>query len=348
VSELLSRPPYGPRDDKQLLRELNELTQHHRRGCAEYARIWPENTYAGTLDEVPYVHAGLFKHVTLRTTLPEIKHERVVLSSATTSGQSSRILLDRRSSQLQNESSLSILKDFVGDHKRPLFVLDTGRSLAQRREISARLAAAMSLQPLAAEMVFLLDADGAGGEVKWNLLTDLLQTNDEILVYGFTTILWLTFGAGKLPDAVRDALCGKCVHFVHSGGWKKLEALRVSTAEFNAALLTGLAPSSRVIDFYGLVEQVGVIYPLCEQGFRHIPTWAAVVVRDSTTLRPLADEPGQLHLMNTLAWGAPYHSVLTEDMGQLVAGECPCGRSGPRFKLLGRLPKAELRGCANV
>jgi Acyl-protein synthetase, LuxE len=55
-----------------------------------------------------------------------------------------------------------------------------------------------------------------------------------------------------------------------------------------------------------------------------------------------------LQLLNVLAHGAPYHSVLTEDLGRLAEGQCPCGRPGRRFQLLGRVPKAELRGCANV
>ncbi|MDT8322190.1 MAG: hypothetical protein RQ826_16865, partial [Xanthomonadales bacterium] len=72
------------------------------------------------------------------------------------------------------------------------------------------------------------------------------------------------------------------------------------------------------------------------------------LVRDAWTLESLVDRPGQLQLMNTLALGAPYHNVLTEDLGRIVSGDCACGRSGKRFELLGRVPKAEVRGCANV
>jgi len=93
---------------------------------------------------------------------------------------------------------------------------------------------------------------------------------------------------------------------------------------------------------------VGVIYPLCEHGMRHVPVWAEVLVREPYALRSVEDEPGQIQLMIVLAWGAPYHSVLSEDMGRILPGNCPCGRSGKRFELLGRMPHAELRGCANV
>ena len=55
-----------------------------------------------------------------------------------------------------------------------------------------------------------------------------------------------------------------------------------------------------------------------------------------------------LQLLNVLALGAPYHSVLSEDIGRLVEGQCPCGRGGRTFVLEGRVPKAELRGGADV
>ena len=111
MSQLLSRRPYGPRDEALLLSELNALTAHHRAGCQEYARIWPSSKDAATLDDVPFLHVGLFKHIELRSSAPDIKHERALLSSATTSGQSSRIVLDQRSGQLQSQSSAAILTD---------------------------------------------------------------------------------------------------------------------------------------------------------------------------------------------------------------------------------------------
>ena len=222
------------------------------------------------------------------------------------------------------------------------------RSLLARGEVSARIAAALSLRPLASEIHFLLDDANDHNSMKWELLADQLRKNDEILVYGFTWILWLAWGVAEMPDEVRELLQGKRIHFVHSGGWKKLENIQVNHQTFDERLLQGLHPDSRVIDFYGLVEQVGIIYPLCEKGYRHVPVWADVLVRDPWTLESLIGESGQLQLLNTLARGAPYHSVYTEDLGRIVPGDCPCGRSGKRFELLGRVPKAEVRGCSNA
>ena len=65
-----------------------------------------------------------------------------------------------------------------------------------------------------------------------------------------------------------------------------MEALRVDRAEYDGALTRDLHPASRVVDYYGLVEQVGVIYPLCEHGMRHVPVWAEVLVPILTRCAP--------------------------------------------------------------
>jgi hypothetical protein len=349
MSRLLDQAkPYAPRPEADFLDEMNTLTRFHLEGCPEYARIWPDFEPADRLADLPWLHVGLFKHIAFKTTGEGIRHERTLKSSATSSGVPSLVALDRASSELQSASTLAIFRDFIGEGARPLLVLDSSRSLLTRGEVSARVAAALSLRPLASEIHFFLDDAADPGSMKWGALEEHLARHDELLVYGFTWVLWLAWAAAEMPATVREALAGKRIHFVHSGGWKKLDTVRVDRQTFDERLLAGLHPDSRVIDYYGLVEQVGIVYPLCEAGFRHAPAWADVLVRAPWTLEPLVGESGQLQLMNTLARGAPYHNVLTEDLGRIVEGDCDCGRHGTRFELLGRVPQAEVRGCANV
>ncbi len=349
MSLLLERPPYGPRDPAALVAELGILTRHHLDGCPAYARIWPDWRGADRLADLPYLHVGLFKRIDLRTTAPGITFQRTLKSSSTTGRDASLIALDERSSQLQGRSVSLILADFLGSRRRPLLVLDSSKSLLARGEVSARLAAAMSLRPLASNVVFLLDDAEDPSSLNWNRLASALEAETEAIVYGFTWMLWQAWVGRAMPDSISRLLAGRSIRFVHSGGWKKLEALRVDRADFDARLLAGVGPASSVLDFYGLVEQVGVVYPECAHGFRHVPVWADLLVRDPYSLRPAAEgESGLLQLLNVLPWGSPYHSVLTEDIGRIAAGPCPCGRSGSRFELLGRVPKAEIRGCGNV
>jgi hypothetical protein len=348
VRALLDREPFGPRDDAALLAELNALTRFHLAGCPPYARVWPGFEEAATIADLPYLHATVFKHVALRTQAEGIVHGRQLNSSSTSGQQASQIALDGLSSELQGESTRSILRAFVGEGERPLVVLDSPRSL-RGRALSARLAAAMALRPLATDLHLVLERADDPASVRWEAIEQALEGHDRLLVYGFTWILWQAWGAAELPESLRERLRDVRIDFVHSGGWKKLEALAVDRERFDAALLRHAAPGSSVVDYYGLVEQVGVVFPLCEAGARHAPVWAEVVVRDPWTLAPLGPgEQGQLQLLNPLARGGPYHSVLTEDLGTLLGGPCPCGRQGRRFTLDGRVPKAEVRGCANV
>jgi hypothetical protein len=328
--------PWGPRDDAALLDELNELSRHHLAGCPEYAAMWPSWTRAGGFDDLPWVHVGAFKHLDLRTHADGIQHGRVLASSAT-SGVPSRIALDDRSSERQAASSEAILSALVGARKRPLLILDHAGGLRRRDGLPARIAAAMALKPLASELHFLLGTPDDPASVR----NELLAGHDDVLLYGFTWMLWLA--------AERLDFGGARVQVVHSGGWKRLEALAVDHAEFEARVLATAGEGSRVWDCYGLVEQVGVLFPLCEAGYRHAPRWAEVLVRDPWTLETLPEGVnGMLQLLNSLPIGAPYHSVLTEDVGHVEPGACPCGRAGRRFVLAGRVPKAEVRGCANV
>ena len=348
MTALLDSPPYAARAELEFRAELLTLTEHHLDGCPEYRAAWPGWRPTDDITGFPFLHVGAFKSIRFVTNAAGLRHQRVLKSSATSSGISSQIVLDRRSAEMHARSSRAILADFLGTEQRPLVVLDSPAGLRTGTELSARTAAALSLNALASDLVFLLTDAADPASARWELLLRLLASHESLVVYGFTYMLWTAWAAGELPAEVSAALVGKRIDFVHSGGWKKLEHLEVGRAEFDATLIRGLDPRSKVIDFYGLVEQVGVVYPLCREGYRHVPAWADVFVRDPWTLAPQDREPGQLQLLNLLAWGAPYHNVLTEDLGRLASGECPCGRHGKRFEFLGRMPKAEVRGCANV
>jgi hypothetical protein len=105
-----------------------------------------------------------------------------------------------------------------------------------------------------------------------------------------------------------------------------------------------------VINFYGMVEQVGGVY--FENPMHHLqaPIYSEVIVRDPVTLQPVPDgEPGLLQVLSCLPVSYPGHSLLTEDLG-VIRGSDPdgTGMGGRSFEVLGRVPKAELRGCSDT
>jgi phenylacetate-coenzyme A ligase PaaK-like adenylate-forming protein len=136
---------------------------------------------------------------------------------------------------------------------------------------------------------------------------------------------------------------------LHSGGWKKLEAQKVSNQVFKKTC-SKLLRVEKVHNFYGMAEQVGSIFVECEHGHLHAPVYADVIVRDLQTLKPIPH--GQLGLIQVLSivpTSYPGHSLLTEDVGRIMGeDDCPCGRKGKYFEVIGRLPKSEVRGCSDT
>jgi hypothetical protein len=78
--------------------------------------------------------------------------------------------------------------------------------------------------------------------------------------------------------------------------------------------------------------------------------YSDVIVRDTHTLEPLPPgQPGLVQVVSALPTSYPGHSLLTEDLGVVEGCDDPAtGMGGRFFRLLGRLPRAELRGCSDT
>ena len=150
-----------------------------------------------------------------------------------------------------------------------------------------------------------------------------------------------------MPHSVQDDLSNGTL--IHSGGWKKLVDQAVSPDVFRSELL-GTTGLRRIHNFYGMVEQIGTIFleSELEDGSLTCPAFADVVIRDPLTFEPVPDGTvGLIETVSLLPVSYPGHAVLTEDLGQIV-GTDDTQRLGRRFRVLGRIPKAEARGCSDT
>jgi hypothetical protein len=344
-------PCYGvPRAEKQALlaETLAALTAHHRANCPAYDAIlasFPAGTLPGG-DIAPFLPVSLFKLRDLASVPPE-KVFKTMTSSGTTGQAPSRIFLDAETARNQTRVLARIMAEFIGVKRLPMLIIDHPSVVKDRRSFSARGAGILGLMTFGRQHRFALTDEAMA--VDWAAIDAMAEASagQPIFAFGFTFMVWQHLL--RALEAAGRTLPFKDAILIHSGGWKKLEAEAVSNEIFKARA-KALGGFSRVHNFYGMVEQTGSIFMECEAGRLHAPLFADILIRDPLTWAEKgAGEEGIVQVLSVLPESYPGHSLLTEDRG-VITGEddCPCGRLGKTFRILGRLPKAEVRGCSDT
>jgi hypothetical protein len=359
ISGLLSAAPYSmdPGERQQALlsvfkSELDYACENNAQ-FANYVRHWPVSVSAArTIADLPFVPVSAFKANPPLSLVPAAEVKRTLTSSSTSGQSPSRVMLDAATSRRMTKGVIAIIRDFIGSARRPYLVIDTTENLGRQAELGARGAAIQALGSFATEIVPCLTSDSASGatlDVE-RLLDFATRAKDAtVLVYGFTYVIWTQLVCPLRERGIRLNLPD--VHVLHSGGWKRLEQQSVSKDVFihDVADTFGCAPN-RIIDYYGMVENVGVVYPDCEHGYKHVPGFADVIIRDPLTLAPAeVGQAGVVQVCSVLPTSFPGFLLLTDDMGEVVGHDgCACGRRGKYFRFLRRVPKVEMRGCGNL
>lgn len=318
-----------------------------------YFDAWPVNIRgAERIADLPYLPVGVFKADPPLALVDSCDVIRTLASSATTGQTPSRVVLDAATSKRMTRGITQIVRDFIGPMRRPYLVIDVRQSLSGQVELGARGAAIQGLRSFATELVCALTTDHDGRAIldETSLFACAAKWRDaEVLVYGFTHMVWQQFVVPLQAKGV--CLDMPNVRVLHSGGWKRLQEQAVTPTVFARGVASVFGCSeSRVVDFYGMVENVGVIYPDCAYGNKHVPAFAEVIVRDPLTLEPVeVGGQGLVQVCSVLPSSFPGFLVLTEDIAEVVQDDgCRCGRRGTAFRFVKRVPKAEVRGCGNV
>lgn len=332
-----------------LAAQLAELTRHHRDRCPAYRSMLDglgfELRPDARVADFPFLPVRLFKEMELRS-VPADAVFKTMTSSGTTGQTPSLIALDRETAGNQQKALVKIVADFLGPRRLPMLILDCPSVVKDRALFSARGAGILGFSIFGTERLYALDddmrLDVAG-------IREFLarHVGQPVLLFGFTFMVWQHFyrelARLETPlDLSRGIL-------VHGGGWKKLAGEAVTPREFKARLAEacGLA---RVHDYYGMVEQTGSIFMECERGHLHASVFSDVIPRRALDFAPCAvGEPGILEVVSVLPRSYPGQCLLTEDEGRLLGeDDCPCGRKGKYFEVLGRLANAEIRGCSDT
>lgn len=350
IDRFFDLPVYGlPRAEKQALLadEFGELTSHHRAACAPYDAILSSYGDAPPGGAVaPFLPVSLFKLRELAS-VPREAVFKTMTSSGTSGQQPSRIFLDADTARNQTRVLARIMTSFLGPKRLPMLIFDHPSVVKDRRTFSARGAGILGMMTFGRGHVFALKDETM--KLDWEAIDKFAENRagEPIVAFGFTFMVWryvlqaLEASGRRLP--FENAI------LVHSGGWKKLEAEKVSNDTFKAQA-SALAGFSRVHNFYGMVEQTGSVFVECEAGRLHAPLFADVIVRDALDWSECGvGKPGVVQVLSVLPRSYPGHSLLTEDLGELTGeDDCPCGRMGRTFVIHGRIPKAEVRGCSDT
>ena len=359
LAALLEAPVYGwsGQEKREPFQDaLREVTRFHVQHCAPYARLCAKRGFDvedwTDVAEVPYLPTSLFKD-TLLLSVPEDEVFREVQSSATSSGRPSRMALDKQTSRRQSRCFNRTVLDRLGNQRVSFIVLDEPSVLSPSAVVSARSSTIKSLLFCASSAQTCLESAPGGLRLDSCRLDALLKEHgdqpESLVIFGFTFILYHHVVRPMLERGHKLHLPGAKI--VHIGGWKKLEGMKVTREKLVADCVECFGVSEKdVVDLYGFTEQGGMIYPTCEAGRRHAPAWGEVLVRDPGTLEALAPgRQGLLQFISPIQTSYPGHNVLTEDVGMITGlDDCPCGRKGVTFDVLGRAQGAEVRGCGDI
>jgi hypothetical protein len=349
LEDLLERPQFSvlqPEKSNLLQSGLAGLTEYHRRHCAEYDRILSLLNGAAPLTDlpsVPYLPATLFKTHALRS-VPENEVFKTLTSSGTTGQLASRIVLDRETARLQSTALSKIMMHVLGPRRLPMILVESSGLIKNRESLSARAAGLVGMANFGRSHFYALDDDMDLNEPG---LRQFLEQhgNAPFLIFGFTFMAW-QYLLLRIADLGFDFSNGI---LIHSGGWKKLQQMAVTNTEFKRRFResTGL---NRIFNFYGMVEQVGSVFLEGEDGYLYPPNFADVIVRDAVTWEEApVGTTGVIQVLSLLPRSYPGHSLLTEDLGVIHGiDDSTCGRMGKRFSVIGRVPRAELRGCSDT
>ncbi len=354
--EIANYPVYGLNKEeksKLLTRRLVELTSLHAEKCSRYGDILRAMKYDHGIinhyDELPFLPVRLFKEMELKS----IEDSEVIktMTSSGTSGQSvSKIFLNRETASNQQKAMVKIVSDFTGSGRMPMIICDCPSVVKDRKMFSARGAGILGFSIFGAKKIYALN-----DEMDLNLeeLIEFVEKykNERILIFGFTFMIWQHFYKElvrlKKEQDISIDLSNSVM--IHGGGWKKLESEKVEREVFKECICEACGIKD-IYDYYGMVEQTGCIYMECEYGHLHASVFSDVITRRAKDFKKCdIGEKGIIQVVSVIPESYPGHSLLTEDEG-IILGEddCPCGRYGKYFKILGRIKNAEIRGCSDT
>lgn len=353
ISRLLKLKPFQVmQEEKNQIFDnaMQEAIIHHYNNSTEFRKICENQKFdfhkKYQLEQIPYFPVSIFKKFELKS-IPKENIFKIIFSSATTSNTPSKIFLDRITSERQTKALVSIMSDFLHE-KMNFLILDTKEIVSSSDEVKSRASAIRGFMPFMKSIKFVLHEDLTLD----NLELQQIISSNHYCIFGFTWLIYKIIKENKNNQEIKSNLSKlKSPHILHLGGWKKLSDNNVSREEFYKEICEFFnTEKNKIIDIYGMTEQLGTIYPDCEFGNKHVSIYSEIIIRNPLTLENEGiGKSGLIQLISPIPHSYPGISVLSDDFGHLEGiDDCPCGRKGKYFRFDKRSESADLKGCGDT
>ena len=353
INRLLELKPFQNNQEEKdgiFLDAMKESLIHHTKNSLEFQKICKNQSFNFEenfkIEQIPFFPVSVFKKFDL-ISIPKNDIFKTIFSSATTSKTPSKIFLDRITSERQTKALVSIMSDFFHE-KMDFFVLDAKDTISSSNEIKSRSSAIRGFLPFMKSIKFLLNENLRISDLE---LHGIKSSNQHCL-FGFTWLIYKIISENKDNQEIKNKLSKMKLPFIlHLGGWKKLTDINISREVFYQEICKFFnTEKSKIIDIYGMTEQLGTIYPDCQFGNKHVSAYSEVIIRNPSTLESEEiGKTGLIQLLSPIPHSYPGISILSDDLGHLEGiDDCPCGRKGKYFRFDKRSESADLKGCGDT
>ena len=352
IKDIINKNAFASNENekKQFFKKyINVITSYHYKKSPLYKNYLDGMSYGVNsvkeISEIPFLPVRLFKEFDLLS----IKKKdifKTLFSSGTTSDNLSKIYLDKSNALNQIKVLQKLFNNLIGNSRVPMLVIDKQIKNLNRNNFNASVAAINGFSIFANKISYLLNQND---QIDYELLENFLKINhnQKFIIFGFTSNVYLQLIKKLDPSKINRSSFLKAT-LIHGGGWKKIESQKLNRKKFNFLIRQKLGIYT-IKNYYGLVEQIGSIFFECECGYFIPSNFSEIIIRDENLNICKKGQKGFVQLLSLLPTSYPGHSILTEDIGEIINdNNCTCFGKGRRFIIHGRLKNAELRGCSNV
>ena len=342
-------------NDRLFDQAMNEALRWHAARCPDYRAFLEvcgltDFTRDYAPEEIPPLLVTIFKEFRLAS-VPE-SQVKIELTSSGTGGRKSAIILDHRSYR-RIMKILNNIFDSLGmvNHQQKVNYL----CFTYDPKVAGNVGTAFSDKGLTGltgkrSVYYAIKWKESIGDFEFDLDSTLKKLiafgkrPEPVRILGFPAYLWQV--CNRLEEAGITLDLGKDSYIITGGGWKMHKDQEVSKDFFKDRVERVLGmPRENLRDLFGMVEH-GIPYVDCEAGRLHVPIYARALTVDPETFKPVGDgKEGLLYLMTPYLSSYPSISLLTTDRA-IIEGNCPCGRPGKTFRIVGRAGLNKHKGCA--